>query len=378
MNNLLDQLYKTKLRFAGFVSATLGLALLVVSHLVEDKHTLSWLIGWPTNELGTALLSAGIIAIVFEFYTRKENDARLDERLRAAIRHEAPAIREAVLDSFAFNASALKAVASDETLDRIATNAIGLRLDDQALAEDAYRELRDQVIRAPERWHDVDISVVLHPWSGGPSTGKGSMFEATIRWQYRVTPSTPALRFACVSDPAEYRELQADPTVTDQWYFDSSAPVDPSSPEAFELLQVTVNGHERPVRRTSRKGSQVYSAVLGKDVEAGAEVQVAYTYRMLLQRHGHLLYLDLPRPTKGVHTSIDYSHAGIRRLNILDYLAGPDAARIEQSPVGSPTRTVDISYGGQVFPRAGVAVVWVLEDEFIAGEPTAARSKNAA
>jgi len=97
---------------------------------------------------------------------------------------------------------------------------------------------------------------------------------------------------------------------------------------------------------------------------------------MLLQRHGHLLYLDLPRPTKGVHVSVDYSHAGIRRLNILDYLAGPDAARIEQSPVGSPTKSVDISYDGQVFPRAGVAVVWVLEDEFTA-ERSTSRSRKA-
>ncbi|WP_328614074.1 hypothetical protein OHS18_38370 [Amycolatopsis sp. NBC_00355] len=49
---------------------------------------------------------------------------------------------------------------------------------------------------------------------------------------------------------------------------------------------------------------------------------------MLVQRHGRLLYLDIPRPTKGVHVKFDYANAGIRRVNVIDYFAGPAASRV--------------------------------------------------
>ena len=68
----------------------------------------------------------------------------------------------------------------------------------------AYTDLRDQVIRALERWRDVKASVALSPWTDGPATGAGSMFVATIRWEYRVRPTTPTVRFACVADRDEF------------------------------------------------------------------------------------------------------------------------------------------------------------------------------
>jgi hypothetical protein len=363
MPNLLDQLYKTKLRFAGLVTAILGVGFLFLSHAVATTPTLSWLVGWPTNELGTTLLSAGVIAVIFEYYARKEADERTGEHLRQAIRHEAPAIRDAVLDSFAFNPAVLKGVASPETLDRIAANALGLRLDDPALAQDVYTDIRDQIIGAPERWHDVGIAVELRPWDGGPATGRGSMFVATLRWEYRVVPTNSTMHFACVSDPSEYRDLLRDQATTSAWYFDRSAPVDAASPDAFELVQLSVDGKARTVRRTQRQGAQLYTASLGTAAMTGKPVVVAYTYRVLVQRHGHVLYLDLPRPTKGLKVQFTYQGAGIRRVTPLDFIASSEPARIEQTPASVPARSVDIGFDGWIFPRSGVAFVWVLEDE---------------
>lgn len=362
MNHLLDQLYKTKLRLAGLVTAVAGVGLLFLSNAVATAPTLSWLIGWPTSELGTTLLSAGVIAVIFEYYARKEADERATEHFRSVIRQEAPAIRDAVLDSFAFKPDTLKDIASDETLDRIATNAIGLRLGDQVLAADAYADLREQVIRSPERWRDVDVSVSLSPWTAGPAAGKGSMFVATVRWEYKVQPASATMRFACVSNLAEYRELLRDPTVASAWHFDHSAGLDAANSEVFMLLQLSINGQEKTVRRSAREGSQFATVNLGQEATRG-ELTISYTYRVLVQRHGHLLYLDLPRPAKGVHVQLDYAKAGIRRVNVLDYFASPDAARIDQSPTSTPARMIDIAFDGQTFPRAGVAFVWVLVEE---------------
>jgi hypothetical protein len=363
MPNLLDQLYKTKLRFAGLVTAVLGVGFLFLSHTVATTPTLSWLIGWPTNELGTTLLSIGVIAVIYEYYTREESDERTKKHLREAIRQEVPAIRDAVLDSFAFNPAALRDIASPETLDRIAANALGLRLGDQALAADVYADVRNQVIGAPERWHDVNITVDLAPWTAGPATGRGPMIVATVRWEYRVTPAGSAMRFACVSDPTEYRDLLRDQTTTSAWYFGQSSGLDAASLEAFELVQLTVDGKSRTVRRTERQGAQLYTASLGAAATSGEPVAIVYTYRVLVQRHGHLLYLDLPRPTRGLKVQFNYGAVGIRRVNTLDFIASAQSARVENTPDSVPARSVDIGFDGWIFPRSGVAFVWVLEEE---------------
>ncbi|MEU9685366.1 hypothetical protein [Amycolatopsis japonica] len=369
MNHLLDQLYKTKLRLAGLVTAVAGTGLLFLSHLVATTPTLSWLIGWPTSELGTTLLSAGVIAVIFEYYARKEADERATEHFRNAIRQEAPAIRDAVLDSFAFSPEGLKNIASADTLDRIATNAIGLRLDDANIARDVYADLREQVIRSPERWRNVDVSVSLSHKDGVPVQGNASMFIATIRWEYEVRPTSSTLRFVSTSDQTEYRELLRDPTVAGQWMFEKLGTLDASSQDTFEVVQFAVDSAERTIRRTGRRGAQVYTVNLGKVASTGNKVRISYTYRILVQRHGHLLYIDLPRPTKGLHVQLNYSQADIRYVNVLDYFASPDASRVERSPKAAPAKTIDVSFDGWVFPRAGVAFVWVLEEELDSLKP---------
>lgn len=362
MASPLHQLYKTKLRLAGLVTAVVGVGLLFVAESLGTDPASSWLVRWPISELGTTLLSVGVIAVIFEYYARKESEALAAEQFRAVIRQEAPAIRDVVLDSLAFNADTLKDAASPDTLDRIATNALGLRLGDEQLAADVYTDLRDQVIQAPERWHDVDVSVTLSPWMKGPATGHGSMFEATIRWEYRVTPASSTMRFACVSDLAEYRAMLRDQSVTSAWHFDLSAGIDAASTDVFELLQLTVDGKPQKIRRTTRDGAQLYTVPLGRAVDEH-EVAVAYTYRVLVQRHGHLLYLDLPRPTKGLHVKLNHAGAGIRRVNTLDFIASNQQSRVDQAPSTTLAKTVDVVFDGWIFPRSGVAFVWVLEQE---------------
>jgi hypothetical protein len=363
MRDLLDQLYKTKLQLLAVLSTVGGIALLLLARWADSATaTIPWLTSLPLSDLGSALFTTGLLAIAFEYLDRKDGDERANQRLRQVLREEAPAIRDAVVDGFAFNADALQNVASPELLDRIVSNALALRLGDPALAHDAYTDLRDQVIRAPERWRDVKASVALSPWTDGPATGVGSMFVATIRWEYRVRPATPTVRFACVAERDEYRELLRDPTTVSVWYFGRPAGIDAASPDAFELVQCAVNGTDRPIRRTQRKGSQLYTATIPETTD-DEEVTISCTYRVLVQRHGHLLYLDIPRPTKGLQVQLWYGDCGIRRVNTLDFIASAQEPRILRSPASVPTPSVEVGFDGWIFPKSGVAFVWVLESE---------------
>jgi len=362
MKDLLDQLYKTKLQLIAVLSAVSGISCLLLANWLSGSGP-AWTRNLPISEIGSVLFSTGLLAVFFEYVDRKHGDQRTDERIRAAVRKEAPAIRDAVLDSFTFNPEGLKSVASDDTLDRIAVNVIGLRLKDPKLAVDLYTDLRDQVIRAPERWRDLRVSVHLTPEARSASSRR-PMFVATLRWEYRVHPASPAMRFTSTGDLQEYRELLRDPTVAGQWYFEPTKEgLDAGDRDAFELVQLSVNGTDRPIRRTERKGAQTYTVNLGKAATTDREVSIAYTYRALVQQQGHLLYLDVPRPTKGMQVQFIYAAAGIGYVNTLDFMASAEQARVQASPAEVPGKSVTVSFDGWLFPRSGVAFAWVLKSE---------------
>ena len=52
-------------------------------------------------------------------------------------------------------------MATPELLEDIAANVMALRLGDEQFAREIYADIRDQAIRAAERWYDVAVRVRL-------------------------------------------------------------------------------------------------------------------------------------------------------------------------------------------------------------------------
>lgn len=363
MTSPLHRLYKTKLALLATIATVVGIAVMAVAHLAQRDGAGSWLDSVPVMEIGSALFTTGLIAIFFRYVDEKDAEARATERMHKVLAEEAPAIRDAVVDGFAFAPENLVNVASPATLDRIVENSLAIRLGDQELAAEVYRDLRQQVIGAKQRWRDAYVKVALAPWAKGPATGTGSMFVATMQWEYRTVPSTTVLRFSCVSDRSAYRELLVDPASTAAWYFEPIHGLDGRSPDVFDLVQVTVNGKPRTARRSVRKDGQVFTCNLGDEASAGEEVTISFTYRVLVQQHGHLLHLDLAQPTENFRAELSYGDCGIRFMNVLDYLAGPRQPRYTELAASDPSPSVGIAYDGWTLPKGGVAFVWVLDRE---------------
>ena len=359
----LERLYQTKLALLATVVTVVGIALMLLAHWASGSPSGAWLDALPVMEVGSALFTTGLITIFFEYIDQADAEVRANQRLRKVLSEEAPAIRDAVVDGFAFAPESLTNVASTETLDRIVENCLSIRLGDKELAADAYQDLREQIIGAKQRWEDAHVAVALAPWAKGPAEGRGAMFVATIRWEYRYVPSSPVLRFSCVSDLGVYRDLLADPTSAAEWYFPPVDDLDATSPEVFELAELSVNGRPQEIRRSLRKEGQVFTVGLGGDAKTGKPVTVSYTYRVLVQQHGHVLHLDLAQPTKNFRAELWYGDCGIRRMNVVDYLSGPRQPRYTQLAASDPSPSVEVAYEGWTFPKGGVAFVWVLDEE---------------
>jgi hypothetical protein len=238
-------------------------------------------------------------------------------------------IRQVIADDLASRPDGLLTLVSSETRDRIVENCLQIQLGDRALARDLYTDLREQLIRSPERRYDMEVSVALAPWAGGPAEGRGAMSVATIRTEYLVVPVHRVMRFTCVSDLDEYRDSLQDPSCTVVHYVEPLGTLDAASAEAFELVELTVDGVRRRSGRAAPTGAQVYTASLGNGAMAGDRgVAISYTHRLLVQQHGHLLHLDISRPAKGLKVHFAYGGCGIRHVNVLDYIAGGNRTRV--------------------------------------------------
>ncbi|WP_045877247.1 hypothetical protein [Pseudofrankia sp. DC12] len=371
MANLHEDYDKLQTAFIGLVVAVLGVGLLVLAKNLHLFPRLAWLNFFPVSEIGGILFSFGLLGIGLDYVQRRSASRLQSEQLRQIITEEAPALRDAVIRGFAFDQADLARVATPDMLDEILRNSLALRLGDVTFARELYGDIRDLAIASTERWHDARVELTLSPLTMVRGTPSGSaspatrtpMFALTARWEYTTIPASPMRRFVCVSDRQEYRDLSQEAGPTSAWWFRPVDDLHGGSPEAFELAQFTVDGKERPIRRSARDGSQTYSVSVGKAaVEAGEPVVISYTYRTLVRQDGRLIKIDVEQPTRGLTVQLDYRDAAVQDVRLLDFFASTNRARISEAPEAVPEQTIRAEFDGWVLPRSGVVLAWELDD----------------
>jgi len=360
----LQRIYRLKVTIMALLSLIIGVGLqILAAYAATVAPALAFL---PLSEIGGTLFAAGLFGIAWDYFDGKDKEERENERIRAILKESAPDFRDAVVRGFAVENDDLKRVATPELLDQIAGNVLALRLGDREFAEEVYADVRDQAIRAPERWHDVDVQIRVSP-AGGRSAKGVPLFIVTARWEYTFIPSHATQRFACVSDKDEFRELVTDIPATAAWFMTPASGLGAAAQESFELVQYSIDGQERSIRRSARKTGQTYSVNIGEEaVRSQQPVTVSFTYRTLTLQAGHMLHFDIDQPTKGLTVSLDYSDTDIAQVKVLDLIASSKHARIQRTPQSVPGRSVSVDFDGWVFPRTGIAFVWTLNSELLA------------
>lgn len=371
MASSLQRVYRLKLVIIGLLLAVLGVA---CSALAQ------WMTSTGAPQLGVAivtglsdvLLVTGAIGIAVDLFTGRDKDAADSERTRSVLRELTPDFTDAVLKGFASSPDDLRRVATPELLDDIATNALSLRLGDDQFAREIYADVRDQAIRAPERWYDARVDVRLSTAVERSAEG-APRFDVLVEWEYTVVPSHPIARFACVSDRDEFYELTRDVPATSTWFMTPRPGFDASKRECFELLSYSVDGEERSIRRSERKSGQTYSVTLGEDlVREGRPVRIRHVYRAVAAKSNHQLFLEVAQPARDVSMTVDYTATDISRLTVSDLVTSIHKARIARMPGDTVAKVIQVDIPGWLLPRAGFTCVWTLESE--EGERSAAVS----
>lgn len=365
MHDPLQRLYRTKLVLLATLLLFTGLSLLILAHWLAHSSGRQWLANLPVSDIGSGLFTTGLLSVALQYFDGQDSEVRATERLEHVLTAAAPAMRDAVIDGFAFEPEDLGRVATPDTLDKIIINGLALRLNDASFAQDIYDDLRSQAIGIPERLNDARISIRLSPAPAHPGS-RAPMFVTTVRWEFTLVPIYPTRRFLCLSDAQEFRDLDQDTVATSAWFLPPQAGVDAGARESFELVDFSVNGEHRTIRRAAKAGSQTYTVNLGKEaMEAGEPVTVAYTYRTITAVRGHLLQLRVDQPTHGLSVELDYTGCGIANVRALDFIASSTPTRVSYHAADLPGQLLSVDFDGWVFPRSGVAFVWTLDDDHL-------------
>ena len=347
------------------VSFTLaGILLMMLNAWLAPKRLgdWQWLHALPLGELGGTLFGAGLLSTFFEYTFQRDQEAHTLARVRQILREEAPAMRDAVVEGFAIHPEDLKRVATPELLDDIAANVMALRLGDEQFAREIYRDIRDQAIRAAERWYDVAVRVRLST-AVERSTAGTPLLDVTVEWEYTTVPSGSERRFACVSDQAAYNALRGDIPATSTWFMAPRPGMDARSQESYELLELTVDGRPQPIRRTVQETGQTYRVQLDNAAQSGKPVRIRQLLRVVTPSWGHRLFVELPQPARGLSLRVDYTNTFIAEMMINDTVAATQVARMHRSPKAVSSRVVSLDMPGWLLAKAGFAVTWTLESE---------------
>jgi len=347
------------------VSLTLaGILLMMLNGWIEHLKLgdWEWLHSIPLGELGGTLFGAGLLSTLFEYSFRKEQEEATVEQFRQIIHEQAPAMRDAVVEGFAIHPEDLKRVSNPDLLDDIAANVMSLRLGDEQFAREIYADIRDQAVRAAERWYDVEVRVRLSSILERSTEGT-PLFDVTVEWEYTTVPSGSVRRFACVSDRQEYRELLLEVPATSPWLMQNRPGVDAASRESYELLELTVDGRPQTIRRSTRKTGQTYSVQLDAAACSSEPVRIRQVFRVVTPKWGHRLYFELPQPCRRLSLSIDYTNTDIAHLTISDTVATSRAAQITRSPAAVASKVVAVDMPGWLLPKSGFSATWTLNAE---------------
>lgn len=360
------------------VSLTLaGLLLMMLGQWIKQVElgTWAWLAAIPVADIGSTLLVAGMVGTIFDMALRRDQEETVKDQFRQIIHDEAPAMRDAVIEGFRFNTDDLERIATPRLLDELAVNSLGMRFGDAAFGREVYGDIKHQAITAEERWYDARVDATL----GIPrvrSVAPNPFFDLLVRWEYTVVPKHRFRKFAVVSDRQRYDQMVAERGEASVWFRRPVPGLEVTDPAAFALEQFTINGEAIPFTRQADDVSQVYIVDLGEQVVRDEKpVVVSFAFRTLVPRDGHVVHIDIDRPTKGLEVELTYDAAAIRRVRLMDFASRGDGGRIITE---SEIPVVRYRYDGWLFPRAGLVFAWTLAGEDPATKPQAADEDPAA
>ena len=362
---LYRRLLKTKAALLAVSFTLIGILLIMLNAWLATLSLggWSWLHHLPLDEVGGPLLGAGLVSTILDYSYRRDQEDVAIQRTQQAIVDLSPAKLWSVLcEGLTCRPAELARLTTPERLDDAAAAIMAQRLGDEQFAREIYADIRDQAIRAAERWYDVEARVRLST-AVERSTAGTPLLDVTVEWEYTTVPRGNERRFTCVSDRAAYNALRGDIPATSTWFMAPRPGMDARSQESYELLELTVDGRPQPIRRTVQATGQTYRVRLDDVAQSGEPVRIRQIFRTSTPAWGHRLFFELPQPARNMSLAVDYTNTSIADIRVSDTVATFQPSQLVRTPEAAVGKVISLNARGWLLPKTGFAVTWTLESE---------------
>ena len=362
---LYRRLLKTKAALLAVSFTLVGILLIMLNAWLATLSLgdWSWLHHLPLDEVGGPLLGAGLVSTILDYSYRRDQEDIAIQQIQQAILDLSPAkLWSALCEGLARHPAELARFTTPERLDDAAAAIMAQRLGDEQFAREIYSDIRDQAIRAAERWYDVEARVRLST-AVERSTAGTPLLDVTVEWEYTTVPSGSERRFACVSDRAAYNALRGDIPATSTWFMAPRPGMDARSRESYELLELTVDGRPQPIRHTVQATGQTYRVQLDDAAQSGEPVRIRQIFRTSTPAWGHRLFFELPQPARNMSLAVDYTNTSIADIRVSDTVATFQPSQLVRTPEAAVGKVISLNARGWLLPKTGFAVTWTLESE---------------
>ena len=362
---LYRRLLKTKAALLAVSFTLVGILLIMLNAWLATLSLgdWSWLHHLPLDEVGGPLLGAGLVSTILDYSYRRDQEDVAIQRTQQAIVNLSPAKLWSVLcEGLARHPAELARLTRPERLDDAAAAIMAQRLGDAQFAREIYADIRDQAIRAAERWYDVEARVRLST-AVERSTAGTPLLDVVVEWEYTTVPSGSERRFACVSDRVAYNALRGNIPATSTWFMAPRPGMDARSQESYELLELTVDGRPQLIRRTVQATGQTYCVQLDDAAQSGRPVRIRQIFRTSTPAWGHRLFFELPQPARNMSLAVDYTNTPIADIRVSDTVATFQPSQLVRTPEAAVGKVISLNARGWLLPKTGFAVTWTLEAE---------------
>jgi hypothetical protein len=325
-----------------------------------------WIYVVPWESLASACLGSSLVAFAFEWFIRKETEAKLNEELAHHFREQHHAIANEVARVIFTGGDIMRRILAPNVVDDMIRTGLEIKLGDNYLAKKVYDDQLSQLLTYKERRQNYRCNIYLAPLKNTqlPDDVRQKYYEASIDVRYDTVLQKDSFRFTCVANMEDYNVLLNDPIHELRWEAELTQDFPTLNEAVFDVESITVGGLELNIRReTLGKEFIITAEHVHLSTMHGQEVKVKYRYKVKLQKRGHLLMVHIPCPTQNVVVELDYTKTDIRFVNVLDFFGSRAKSNVRYTPHVPKADKVEIEVNEWIFPKGGVAFVWVLRSE---------------
>ncbi len=318
-----------------------------------DRDQLAWYVSifaeTPWKSLAEACVTTMVIAMVYEWWIRRENEKELHSRL--------------------FSAEIILTTLSGDRVSMVLRRCLQRLTVDKQFGTEIASFIEKRILDHSERRYNVKYTLILYNLSRSEFSEDECVhfFGVYYDHSYEKVFREDQLFFVCVDDMDTYNKSFDLPQRLEWRWVTSRKRIYERqfSARFYTLNYFEIDGERLEIGTlVDDNGDVAYRVDIPRKVLDGRRHRCSYRVALKTERYAHCLFTDVRVPCKGLTFAFDFSETDILHVNIFDAFTARDIPTIKFLPRDEQFRRIEVGLDNEwVIPKSGVSFTWNLRHQ---------------